>query len=263
MDAAQPFFLSSGNQRLYALYCAPAVSASDRGDVLYIHPFAEELNSVRRLVAIQAALLSEMGFGVLLFDFYGCGDSAGNFEDARWTIWKANVETAIDWLRALGARPLRIWALRLGAILAMDIAADERHAFDDIILWQPVINGSEMMRQFLRTHVAAAGIADSEPQSADQLRQRLTSGFPVEVAVENANLLSFRPRNSCPIHWIDVRHPSYITNSTRTTQQAVDTWRKSGLNVFYHEVEAMPYWQQRRRLAQARGLFTTMSEILR
>ena len=49
------------------------------------------MNKSRRMAALQARAFAEMGFGVLQIDLFGCGDSSGDFSDARWDIWKQDL----------------------------------------------------------------------------------------------------------------------------------------------------------------------------
>ena len=83
-----PFFLVGGQGTLFAIYYPPAAGVPRRDGVLYVPPFAEEMNKSRRLVALQARRLAAAGFGVLVPDLYGTGDSAGDFAEARWSIWR-------------------------------------------------------------------------------------------------------------------------------------------------------------------------------
>ena len=70
----QAFFLpADGGQQRFCLFHPPQ-GTQHRGRVLYLHPFAEELNSTRRIVAQQARALAQAGYGVLQIDLLGqCG----------------------------------------------------------------------------------------------------------------------------------------------------------------------------------------------
>ena len=70
------------------------------GQVVYVHPFTEEMNKSRRMAAMQARALAQAGFEVLQIDLLGCGDSSGGFGDATWAAWVADVTSACLWLRA-------------------------------------------------------------------------------------------------------------------------------------------------------------------
>ena len=85
-DLPHAFFLPTRNGSLFCLYHAPQ-GPVQRGQVLHLHPFAEELNTCRRISAQFARALSAAGYAVLQFDMHGCGDSEGDFGDATWAIW--------------------------------------------------------------------------------------------------------------------------------------------------------------------------------
>ena len=97
----EAFFLAStrgeGDQGFCLFY--PAQSHVVRGLVLYIHPFAEEMNKSRRMAALQARAFAQAGYAVLQIDLHGCGDSAGDFGDATWEHWIDDVVQGCHWLR--------------------------------------------------------------------------------------------------------------------------------------------------------------------
>src|SRR5437763_12894742 len=116
--SAEPFFLRTGTGQRFCLFHSPA--AACRGAVLYVHPFAEEMNRSRRMAALQARALSALGYGVLQIDLYGCGDSSGDFGDARWGLRKQDLAAGAAWLHQRLYQPITLWGLRLGALLAID-----------------------------------------------------------------------------------------------------------------------------------------------
>ena len=120
--------------RRFALHHRPA--GPPRGLVVYVHPFAEEMNKSRRMAALQSRALAEAGFAVLQVDLMGCGDSDGELLDASWAQWVGDVVFACGWLRqqyphsGTDTVPLWLWGLRAGALLAADAARQwpEPHA---------------------------------------------------------------------------------------------------------------------------------------
>ena len=121
---AEPFFLQTDCGRRFCLYHAPRAEKECRGAFIYVHPFGEEMNKSRRMAALQARAFAAMGFGVLQIDLFGCGDSSGDFSDARWDIWKQDLSGASTWLAERVSAPISLWGLRLGALLALDFARD-------------------------------------------------------------------------------------------------------------------------------------------
>jgi len=65
--------------------------------ILVIPPFAEEMNKVRASITWLSNLLIENGFAVLVPDFYGTGDSAGDFEDACVETWIGDLQAVMGW----------------------------------------------------------------------------------------------------------------------------------------------------------------------
>ena len=114
----EPLFLVGSAGPLFAVYHAPAPTGPAVGGLIYLPPFAEEMNRSRRMAALQARSLAASGIGVLLLDLYGTGDSGGEFAAARWRIWLDDVATAADWLVARLPGPLGLLGLRLGGMLA-------------------------------------------------------------------------------------------------------------------------------------------------
>ena len=117
----EAFFLPGSQGAIFAIYHPPASGVIERGGVLYAPPFAEEMNKARRMAALQARRLAAAGFGVLIPDLYGCGDSGGDFAEARWDIWRDDLSRCRDWLRGRGHHRLVLWGLRLGALLAAEL----------------------------------------------------------------------------------------------------------------------------------------------
>ena len=81
MNTPEPFFLDRASGSLFAIH--HRAGAAPCGTVLFIPPFAEEMNRARRMVALQARDLAAAGWDVLQLDLFGTGDSQGDFGDAR------------------------------------------------------------------------------------------------------------------------------------------------------------------------------------
>ena len=178
---------AQGGQRLY-LHHNPPPGTPVRSAVLYVHPWAEEMNKSRRMAALCSRQLAASGFAVLQVDLLGCGDSSGDFGDATWQAWIADLEQAAHWLQARhpGA-PLWLWGLRVGALLAVALAqrlmqAQPQAAPPNLLLWQPTLQGKTAWQQFLRLK-AAAQLADGGGKAVlDVARAELAAGRAIDVA---------------------------------------------------------------------------------
>ena len=151
------------------------------GSVLYIHPFAEEMNKSRRMAALQARALAQAGYAVLQIDLLGCGDSSGDFGDASWQDWVGDVVQGANWLKGRSDAPLWLWGLRAGGLLATQ-AAEQLDVTCNFIFWAPAPSGKMLLQQFLRLKAAADMLDGNARGVTAALREQLASGNTVEVA---------------------------------------------------------------------------------
>ena len=138
-----PSFIEGGQGPLFLLHFPPDGDIEYKGNILYIQPLAEEMNKSRRMVALQAKRFAAQGYSVALVDLYGCGDSGGDFVDARWLVWLDDLQRVVHWLQTQADGPLYLWGLRTGALLAAELA--QSHVCQGLIMWQPVLNGGSMV----------------------------------------------------------------------------------------------------------------------
>lgn len=151
-----------------------------RRPVVVVQPFAEEAAKSRRLLALTGRALAAEGAPVLLPDLHGCGDSAGDFGDARWAVWLAELAAVAQHAgRTYGAQPALL-GVRLGALLAREAIAQGLKA-DRLVFWQPAPSGETLLVQFLRLRVAG-DMANRTRETVADLRSRLQGGEAIEIA---------------------------------------------------------------------------------
>ncbi len=178
-EPARPFFLQRSSRQLFCLHHTPV--GVQRGAVLHVPAFAEEMNKSRRMVSLQSRALAAAGWHVLQLDLLGTGDSEADFGDATWADWLDDVAEARRWLAAAAGHEPWLWGLRLGALLAS--ASLTSRAAPGLLLWQPVLSGKQHLQQFLRLKVGAEWLATGrEAQSQAKPMEQLTAGQAVEVA---------------------------------------------------------------------------------
>lgn len=176
----RPIFIDATCGRLFGLYFS--AGPAPRGALLYLPPFAEEMNRCRALASAQARALADAGISCLLLDPYGTGDSDGDLENATWAIWRNDALLAADWLSQAANCEVSLWGLRLGGLMAGSLFAEMPARFDRLLLWQPVINGKQYFTQYLRLRVAWLMERDMPAETTDGIRAAMASGTPVEVA---------------------------------------------------------------------------------
>lgn len=263
----QAFFQKSdspaGGQR-FCLYHPPA-SNSTRGLVLYIHPFAEEMNKSRRMAALQSRAFAHSGYAVLQIDLLGCGDSSGDFGDATWAAWIEDIVQACQTLRRLAETaesqtdaPLWLWGLRAGCLLAVE-AATRVQGPVNLLLWQPPASGKPLLQQFLRLKMAGDLLSGQGKGITETLRQQLADGKSVEIAgytlssalamgLDGAKLGSDPSEPSAPMQTI--KRVEWIELSTReeaslspASANPIAQWRNVGTRVRSQVVRGPAFWQ--------------------
>ncbi len=270
---AEPFFLKVDGGQRFCLFHEPCLPANHRGIILYVHPFGEEMNKSRRMAASQARAFASIGFGVLQIDLFGCGDSSGDFGDARWDIWKEDLASARKWLENHAGGPFSLWGLRLGALLALDFARSQGNTIDGIILWQPVINGETFLNQFLRLQLAneiLINAGQKRKTGTAELRQQLGKGHSLEIAgyeispalaqaIDDLKAAELSP-DSCKVHWFEiVAEPNRPMSSAGA--KAVEQWRQEGFQPHVHLVPGPFFWATQEIAECAELISATVSAL--
>lgn len=248
----EAFFLpATQGQRLCILY-APTSGIALRGNVIYIHPFAEEMNHCRRMASLQARALAQAGFATLQLDLMGCGDSSGDFGAATWAIWLDDIELARQWLAQRYDAPLWLWGARAGCLLAAQSAARNIHATAGLLLWMPVVSGRQHLQQFLRLRMMVDVVRghQAKPSAGTAaLLQQLEQGVSVEVAgyaigPELAAGLSGASLDAVghtkKVLCLEVARPAAV--SPALTQQLA-RWNAAGVCATATVVPGEPFWQ--------------------
>ena len=239
----------------FCQYHAPQPASPLRGALVYLHPFGDEMNRARRMVALQARRLSDAGYGVLLIDLFGCGDSSGASGEASWARWKADAILAVAWLKQRLPVAIGLWGLRLGALLALDVANDLPTAPSTLVLWHPVLNGKTFMTQFLRLRLGSDLLTERGASGGTQaLRAALHAGETLEIAgyhlapalvgaidaLDAKDLLSNAPgRGAMPIYWFDIER---MAQDTKAEASPLPDWRRSHPNLHSYKVKGLPFW---------------------
>ena len=250
MSSREIFFLPVGDGQRFCIYHPPQTSV-ERGAVLYLHPFAEEMNKSRRMASLQSRALAEAGYGVLQIDLLGCGDSSGDFSDATWEAWRGDVVHAVAWLRQRTSAPLTLWGLRAGCLLAANAAVDLQEQ-PNFIFWQPVISGKQHWQQFMRLKAAAELASGQAREVLEALRQRVDSGQNVEIAgytvghgltrgLEKSELVP--PRGQIGrVAWIELTSRQDGRMAPASLLR-IEQWRSAGYAVEAIQVEGPGFWQ--------------------
>jgi exosortase A-associated hydrolase 2 len=244
--------LNGAGGRVFCVFVGPPPGTSPRGGVLFVPPFAEEMNKARRQVMLQARSLAAAGYGVLLLDLHGTGDSEGNFAEARWDTWRGDLLAGARWLEGRGYARVGVWSLRFGSLLAAEVFRELGARAQRLTLWQPVLDGRQFMDQFIRMRVASSMMAGGARVTVQDLRRSLDGGENVEVAgydldpelvrsVDAHNLNTTPPAAGAVVDWIEVVGDQDAGVSVGS-QRVIANWRQAGVEVGTATVVGQQFW---------------------
>lgn len=251
-DSSAVYFECDG-RRLYTTTHTPT-HATPVGSVLHVPAFGEEMNKSRAVVSKQARILADMGYQVTIVDPYGTGDSEGEFVEASWEMWCGDVVRCSNWVAAESGHAPVLWGLRLGALLAADVAAvmdTGRSHNQPLLLWHPVLNGEQHMTQFLRLRLANSVMHGGQKEKASDLKALIEREGQLEIAGyeisrELFTETSFRKLAALPIGsdqcvvWVDVLPPD--RPAPLPTQKLLEQWQSNGIECDYQQVAGPQFW---------------------
>ena len=148
-----PFYFETGDYSLFAVLHEPELTSVSKVFV-FCHPFAEEKLWTHRVYVNMARELCQRGYAVLRFDYMGNGDSDGVFEDSTVKTNIADINAAIEYVKTKydSLDEINLLGLRLGATYACHVAL-QRKDISQLILWDPILDGSRYMQEILRSNL--------------------------------------------------------------------------------------------------------------
>jgi len=266
VPGAAPFFLDdeAGGQRLCVLHRPHADAVL--GAVVYVHPFAEEMNKSRRMAALQARAFARAGYAVLQCDLLGCGDSSGDFGDATWDHWLDDVARAAAWLRGRYDAPLTLWGLRAGCLVASE-AARQGSIDCDFLFWQPMTAGKVALQQHLRLHVAKEMLDGHAGAGTQRLRERLARGEAIDIAGYSLNPALAAGLEQATLQPSATGRSAWLEVSTRedgallpASAALIERWKASGRRVAERVVKGPPFWSAT-EIEEAPELIAATSDV--
>ena len=183
MNSFQPIpkFIPSAAGKIFTLTFA---CQNPHSRLLFIPPFAEEANKSRHILAALGRRHSQHGIQTTIVDLYGCGDSEGDLDQASLDIWNEDIANAINHIQCENSSELIIGGLRLGATIAANFAANFKHRqpLKQLLLWQPIPDGTAYMKQFLRLKVAESLTSRKEGPTTSEIIESIQQGNTQEIS---------------------------------------------------------------------------------
>jgi uncharacterized protein len=142
-----PFYFGVSPRRLYGCHHLPQQSRGKTFAVVLCSPIGQEYLQSHHVIRQLAVLLSKVGFHVLRFDYFGCGDSDGDFEEGSLVQWVKDVHDAVEEIKKRSdITNVCLIGLRIGGTLALQAAVNSPHLIS-IVLWEPVLEGKTFLKK--------------------------------------------------------------------------------------------------------------------
>jgi len=247
----QAFFLDGARGQRFCLLHTPPSGQAVLGHVVYVHPFAEEMNAARHMAGMQARAMADAGFTVLQMDLMGCGDSSGHFEEASWDAWVADVALARRWMLERWPGVAWLWGLRAGCLLVAQACRQDTSPAK-LLLWQPVMSGKQHLHQFLRLHMAGDIVRGESSRGTSHLMHLLEQGESVEVAGYSlsaalAQGMARADLEALPagtqIICLELGDSDNNDALSPALSAQLQRWQTSGCNAQAHVVAGSVFWQ--------------------
>lgn len=151
-EEMEPFYFGSSGKPLFGCYHVPESEPARGCGVVLCPPMGYEYILAHGAYRQLAIRLSNAGFPVLRFDFYGCGDSGGSCEEGGICQWLADISAAIGEIRRrCKVGQLCLFGARLGGSLSTMVGA-ERGDIDGLVLLDPIVSGRAYIAELIARH---------------------------------------------------------------------------------------------------------------
>jgi pimeloyl-ACP methyl ester carboxylesterase len=186
----------------------------------------------------MANQLSETGFPVLRFDYYGTGDSAGDCAQSSIRQWKQDIVLAIEEAKKRsGKARICLAGLRLGATLSAMISK-ERNDIDSLILWEPVVSGKQYIDELNSLHkqMLKFSYVDNSLSTLDEILGFARNDI-LWAELSQLDLLEYFPISPPKI--------MLMKSDTNSSVDKLSTFLKnSGTNFYHYEILSPKVWTE-------------------
>lgn len=225
--------------------------------LLILPPFAEEMNCCRRVFATLAATLAgtpaaagtaadpATGIDCFLPDFYGTGNSEGDFHSISLQQWRQDMLSFLPQLA--GYRQVHLLGCRFAAALLLDWLADIRQILPlgQVLLWQPQLDTKRFWQQLQRLQqfgepggqagVAAANTTTNPATNPAEALYVAGYAIPRSLQSEALTLNTQLPADVSQVHWFESTLTGQLSPASLRLQQ-------NHPNLLMQAVNGQPYW---------------------
>jgi pimeloyl-ACP methyl ester carboxylesterase len=241
-------YFGTESHRLYGV--VPEAGGCVPTALVFCPPFAEEMVTTYARFATWGKQLGAEGIPLVRFHPFGTGESGGAFGDFNLTSAVGDACSAAELARQrLSPTRLGYFGLRLGATIAMLAACKE--PVDLLVLWSPITNISQYMRELFRGLLAKEmvhqGVTKVRRTTQDMIAE-LETKQPVDLMGYEFSPQLYRemaaagkwPETPPAKHVIWLARPAEQKSATTIVEQ----WRKSGSRVDFAVLPEPAFWEE-------------------
>jgi len=155
----QPFFFCNpeSGARLFGMLYLPD-NPTGVG-VVFLHPLGVERNTCDTISVNVARSLAAAGVTCLRFDYFGTGDSEGDFREITSSTLFSDVTAAISEIKAsVGVDSVGLFGMHFGGMVAGLYAEQEGDRIEHLMLCSPVISFSDFINKALMLSISQQAI---------------------------------------------------------------------------------------------------------
>lgn len=181
----QALYFGQSEQQLFGVYYEPDNhTRNSTTSVLLCSPIGHEYISTHWAMRRVSASLTAAGFHVFKFDYFGTGDSAGDFGECGTARWVSDIQmAATELLDISGNQNVLLLGLRFGATLAA--MAVQNVNPKALVLWDPVTDGGGYIQELREIHRVQAASYSVWQDNLGYKTEEYTElmGFPFSPAL--------------------------------------------------------------------------------
>jgi pimeloyl-ACP methyl ester carboxylesterase len=167
-----PLYLGTAERRIFGIHEPAAATVGRPKSVVLCYPWGAEYIYAHRAMRQLAIRLSMSGYHTMRFDYFGTGDSGGEFSQADLQGWQSDAEFAIEAVKEIaGASKVALVGLRIGANVAASVAQRLPSEIEGVVLWDPIVSGKEYLKK-----LEASAIRDDKQEGPLTWQ---VAGFPL------------------------------------------------------------------------------------
>jgi uncharacterized protein len=144
--------LGTPSRLLTGILQLPQAPAEYNPAVLLCRPIGQEAIRSSAMYRVLAERLAREGCTVARFDYHGTGDAPGEEGQQTLAQWIHDTLAAHQALIASGHRKITWFGMRLGANLSLEALRLSQQAPQQLVLWEPVVDGPTYLDQLLAGH---------------------------------------------------------------------------------------------------------------